>query len=349
MFDHSTNGPQTPQDPAPAAELVGMITGYWVSQAIFVAAKLGLADLLRAGPRSCEDLARDAGVAPRPLFRLLRALAGVGVFREDEAREGWFALTPLAEALRSDVAGSQRAFALLQEYQYPPWGHLLHSLRTDETAFEQVYGEPLFAFLAGHPEASSVFDDAMADRTAEVAHAVVDAYDFARFDTLVDVGGGSGTLLCSILRSAPRLNGVLFDLPHVAAAAREAVAEAGLADRCTVEGGDFFEAVPRQGDGYLLKWIIHDWDDEQAVRLLRRCRDALDPTDTILLVEELVPPGNTPAMVKWIDLTMLTITGGCERTEAEYGALLTAAGLELTRVIPTAQPASILECHRARP
>ena len=347
MVDDTGGHPQAPEGPAPGEELLGMITGYWVSQAVFAATKLGIADLLGSGPRPCADLAREVGVAPGPLFRLLRALASVGVFREDDTRQAWFGLTPMAELLRSDVAGSQRGFALLQEYQYPPWGELLHSLRSEETAFEHLHGEPLFDFLAGRPDVSSVFDDAMADRTAEVAQAVVDAYDFARFEVLVDIGGGSGLLLCSILRANPGLRGVLFDLPHVASAAQDAVAAAGLTDRCATRGGDFFEAVPTEGDLYLLKWIVHDWDDERAVRLLRRSRDAMEPGDTLLVVEELVPPGNAWAMVKWVDLTMLTVTGGRERTESEYHALLDLAGLELTRVVPTLQPASLLECRRA--
>ncbi len=335
-------------DQPPDKALLELITGYWVSQAIFAAAKLGIADLLRDGPRSCDDLAADTGVLAGPLSRLLRALAGVGVFRGYEGRPGWFGLTPLANGLRSDVPDSQLAFALLQEYQYRPWGEVLHSLATEETGFERVFGQPFFAYLADHPSAASVFNEAMADRTVEVADAVVDAYDFHRVGTLVDVGGGSGLLLTTILAAHPALHGLLYDLPPVVVAARQRIAGAGLSGRCEARGGDFFASVPSDGDCYLLKWIIHDWDDDRAIDILAGCRQAMAPDDRVLVIEAVLSAGNEPTFSNWIDLTMLTVTGGRERTADEYRGLFSAAGLRLTRVIPTATEASsILEGARA--
>lgn len=344
---HPPQPTNMPPDSTPSGVLLQMITGYWISQAVIAAAKLGIADLLRDGPRSCEELAEAAGVRSQPLYRLLRALASVGVFREvlweGEEASGRFGLTPLASQLRSDTPDSQRAFALLQEYQYRPWEEVLHSLRTEETAFEYVFDKPFFPYLAEHPQAASIFNEAMANRTAQATAAVVAAYDFGQFGTLVDVGGGSGLLLTDILLANPTLYGVLFDLPHVTADADQRITGAGLAERCHSVAGDFFQAVPPGGDAYLLKWIIHDWEDERAATILRRCRQAMTPSSKLLVIEAVLPPGNTPFFQKWIDLTMLTITGGSERTKAEYRELFEAAGLRLTRVIPTATEFSIIE------
>ena len=266
MVDDTGGHPQAPEGPAPGEELLGMITGYWASQAVFAATKLGIADLLgRArGPVRIwhGSRCRPRAAVPAPARigerRRVPRTTPPGVVRPDPHGR-------TAPLRRGRVA----ARLALQEYQYPPWGELLHSLRSEDKAFEHLHGEPLFDFLAGRPDVSSVFDDAMADRTAEVAQAVVDAYDFARFEVLVDIGGGSGLLLCSILRANPGLRGVLFDLPHVAPR-RRTPGRGGSTDRCATRGGDFFEAVSTEGDLYLLKWIVHDWDDERAVRLLRR-------------------------------------------------------------------------------
>lgn len=327
----------------PGAALLELITGYWVSQGVCIAAELGLADLLASGPRSVRDLAQETGVLPDPLHRLLRALASVGVFSEDESEPGVFGLSALADGLRSDVPHSQRAFARLQRYQYGPWGELRHSLETGQTSFERVHGHPLFDFLAERPDAASVFNDAMADRTVGTASAVVAAYDFSHITRLADVGGGSGLLLATVLAANPRLHGVLFDLPHVAAEAERRFAAEGLSDRCFVHGGDFFQSVPEDADAYLLKWILHDWDDDAATTVLRRCREVMVPGDRVLVVEAVIPHGNDPSFAKWLDLTMLTITGGRERSAAEYGELFAAADLRLTRVVSTSSEASILE------
>jgi hypothetical protein len=326
--------------------LMQMMTGYWVSQAIYAAAKLGIADLLKDGPKSSDELAHVTGMHAQSLYRLLRALASMGVFVENA--DGRFGLTPLAEYLRTGVPGSLRAFMLLNsELQYRAYGEILHSLQTGETAFKLVCGQELFPFLTQHPAAAAVFDEAMTGYTTQVSAAVAAAYGFSQFGTLVDVGGGHGILLTTILQANPALRGVLFDLPHVAEDAKQRLAAAGLAERCTSIGGDFFAAVPQGGDAYLLKWIIHDWDEERAVTLLKNCHRAMAENGKLLLIEAVIPPGNAPFFHNFLDLTMLVVTGGRERTGAEYRALLAAAGFRLTQIIPTQSEMSVIEAVRA--
>ena len=338
--------PQQAKDPSSPEALIQMITGFWISQAIYAAAKLGIADLVKEGPKPCEDLAQATGMHPQTLYRLLRALASVGVFREGE--EGCFGLTPLAEYLQTGVPSSLRAFAIMQsELQYRAYGEVLHSVKTGGTAFNLVFGQELFPYLTQHPTAATVFDEAMTNYTMQVAAAIIAAYDFSQFGTLVDVGGGYGTLLTAALQAHPTLRGVLFDLPHVAENAKQRLAAAGLAERCAIMGGDFFAAVPSAGDAYLLKWIIHDWDDERAVTLLKNCHQAMAAHGKLLVIEAVIPPGNTPFFHKWTDLTMLVIVGGRERTEAEYRALFGAAGFALTQIIPTSSEMNVIEGVRA--
>jgi hypothetical protein len=334
--------PQKPKDLSSPEALIQMITGFWISQAIYAAAKLGIADLVKEGPKPCEELAQATGMPPQTLYRLLRALASVGVFREVE--EGRFGLTPLAEYLQTGVPSSLRAFAIMQsELQYRAYGEVLHSVKTGETAFNLVCGQELFPYLTQHPTAAAVFDEAMTGYTTRVAATVAAAYDFSQFGTLVDVGGGHGTLLRAILQANPALHGVLFDLPHVAEDAKKRIAAAGLTERCSIIGGDFFATVPTGGDAYLLKWIIHDWDEERAVTLLRNCHQAMAARSKLLVIEAVLPSGNTSFFHKWADLTMLVITGGRERTEAEYRALFETAGFKLTQIIPTASEMSVIE------
>jgi hypothetical protein len=323
-----------------------MITGFWISQAIYAAAKLGIADLVKEGPKPCEELAQATGTQPQTLYRLLRALASIGVFHESE--EGCFGLTPSAAYLQTGVPGSLRAFAIMHsELLYRPHGEVLYSMQTGETAFNHVCGQELFPYLTQHPAAATIFDEAMTSYTTQVAGAVVAAYDFSQFGTLVDVGGGQGTLLTAVLQASPALRGVLFDLPHVAEDAKRRLAAAGLAERCTISGGDFFAAVPSGGDAYLLKWIIHDWDDERSVTLLKHCHQAMTAHGKLVVVEAVIPPGNTPSFHKWMDLNMLVVTGGRERTAAEYHALFEAAGFKLTQIIPTSSEMSVIEGVRA--
>ncbi len=326
----------------PPATLLQMMTGYWVSQALHVAAKLGIADLLADGPVDCEDLAAATDTHAPSLQRVLRALASVGVFTE--VSPGSFALTPLAELLRTETPGSMRALAIMYaEEQYRAWGELLHSVRTGEMAFDHQFGMGYFAYLAQHPEADRVFNEAMTGWTHQLVGAVVDVYDFSPFKTIVDVGGGYGALLAAILRSNPGTRGVLFEQPHVVASAEEQLVAAGVADRCTFVGGDFFAAVPTGGDAYVLSQILHDWDDERCVAILGQCRRAMPDHGKLLVVELVLPEGDEPFLGKWLDLHMLVLLGSRERTAAEYDTLFRAAGFKLARVVPTPPGPSVVE------
>jgi SAM-dependent methyltransferase len=324
------------------ATLLRMMTGYWVSQAIYVAAKLGLADRLADGPASVEALAEATESHAPSLYRVLRALASVGVFTETSPRH--FALTPLAAPLRTGTPDSLRALAIIyNEDCYRAWGALLHSVRTGQPAFDDVFGMPPFPYYAQHPEADRILNEGLVDYTNRVAGAVVAAYDFSPFGTIVDVGGGYGTLLAAILQRNPATRGILFDQPHVIAGAEGLLTEAGVADRCTRVAGDFFRAVPAGGDAYLLSQILHDWDDERSVAILRECRRAMPERGKLLVVEIALPSGEQPSFGKWLDLHMLAMTGGRERTAAEYDALFRSAGLALARVIPTPAGPSVIE------
>ena len=326
----------------PPATLLQMMTGYWVSQALHVAAKLGIADLLADGPVDCEDLAAATDTHAPSLQRVLRALASVGVFTE--VSPGSFALTPLAELLRTETPGSMRALAIMYaEEQYRAWGELLHSVRTGEMAFDHQFGLGYFEYLAQHPEADRVFNEAMTGWTHQLVRAVVDAYDFSPFKTIVDVGGGYGALLAAILRSNPGTRGVLFEQPHVVASAEEQLVAAGVADRCTFVSGDFFAAVPTGGDAYVLSQILHDWDDERCVAILGQCRRAMPDHGKLLVVELVLPEGDEPFLGKWLDLHMLVLLGSRERTAAEYDTLFRAAGFKLARVVPTPPGPSVVE------
>lgn len=326
----------------PPVTLLQMMTGYWVSQALYVAAKMGVADLVAEGPRPVEELAAATQTDAPSLRRVLRALASVGVFTE--ACPGTFALTPLAALLRTGTPDSMRALAIMYaEEQYRAWGDILHSVQTGKTAFEKQFGTSYFAYLAQHPEADRVFNEAMTGYTTQLVGAVVDAYDFSPFKTIVDVGGSYGTLLVAMLRSHPGARGILFDQPHVVAAAGEQLAAAGVAERCTTVGGDFFVEVPAGGDAYVLAQILHDWDDERSVAILRQCRRAMPAHGKLLVVELVLPSGEEPFFGKWLDLHMLVLLGARERTAAEYDALFRLAGFALARVVSTAAGASIVE------
>jgi hypothetical protein len=328
--------------PPPEAVITQMIFGKWVAMALSVAAKLRVADALAAGPQSVAELAAETDTHAPSLYRLLRALASVGVFAEGP--DGRFGQTPLSEVLRSDVPGSMRAVADYcgADWSWRPWGHLLETVRTGETAFDAVFGEQAFAYLAKHPAESAVFNEGMTGFSMQESPAVAEAYDFSPFGTVVDVGGGHGHLLCTVLNLYPGPKGIVFEAPHVAAGATSRIAEVGLSDRCRVEVGDFFAAVPA-GDAYLMKHIIHDWPDDKAATILRNCRAAAMPGAKLVLVEMVIPPGNDPSPGKLLDLEMLVIASGKERTEAEYAELLAGAGWKLTRIVPTKSPASVIE------
>lgn len=336
------NQPGSNQLP-PAVALLNLITASWVSQAIYAAAKLGLADFLKDGPRYSDELARATGVHAPSLYRLLRALASVGVFVEVEDRR--FALTPLAALLQSGTADSMRALAIMvgEEFHYRPWGELLYSVKTGETAFAHVFGMEAFPYLDGHPEAARIFNQAMTSASAVDNAAITAAYDFSSFSRVVDVAGGHGSLMAAILKANPELKGILFDQPQVIEGARGQLQAAGVGERCELVAGDFFESAPGGGDAYLLKHILHDWDDERAIRILQNIHRAMKPAARLLVIEQVIQPGNEPHFGKLLDLEMLVLAGGRERTEAEYRELLTAAGFTLQRIIPTNSTKSVIE------
>ena len=329
------------QDLRPALRLRRLVNGFQVSQAIHVAAVLGIADLLVAGAKSSDELAAETGSDPGALYRLLRALAAEGVLHEDDAR--CFALTELGDALRSDAPEPVAGWAAFigQPYFWQAWGDLLNSIRTGENAFRHVHGSDPWTYRSKHPEASSSFDRAMTDISRLVASAVVDAYDFGRFQTIADIGGGRGALLAAILRKYPLSRGVLFDQPHVVSGASELLASAGVADRCEVVGGDFFAGVPA-ADAYVLKSILHDWENDRCIEILRSCKNAA-PKATILVVEYEVGPPNTTPMAKLSDLNMLVGPGGRERTSEEYAALFDAAGYRFTGFTPSGALVGVFE------
>jgi hypothetical protein len=316
------------------ARLRTLVGGYRISQAVYVATRLGIPDLLADGPREIDELAHATGSHPPSLRRVLSALAGVGVL--DKVGPSRFALTPVGVGLRIGVPGSRRqsVLFLLNESHWRPWGHLLHTVRTGETAFDHVHGAGLFDYLAGHPEVATLFNAGMAGNSPAHARLVAATYDFSRMSRVVDVGAGRGRLLATILERYPHLRGILFDLPHVIEDARHLVNDAGVADRCEFVGGSFFEAVPKGGDAYILRNIIHDWEDDQAVAILTTCRRAMVDGARLILVERYLAEDPREALpVLHADLEMLVNVGGRERTTDEYATLLARSGLRLAQTI----------------
>jgi hypothetical protein len=330
-------------DPAAAPALRHLIMGFRVTQLIHVAAKLGIADHLRHGPRTPHQLAQAAGAEPRALHRLLRALASLDIFAETEA--GAFELTPSAQLLRADVPGSLRGIALLygEEWLWNAYGRTIQSVQTGHPAFERVHGQPFYDYLRHTPAAADQFHDAMSGFSVQESAAILAAYDFSGVATVVDVGGGHGALVAALLKNQPRLTGVVLDRPEAIAGAEHLLADAGVAARATCVAGDFFTEVPCGGDVYLLKSVLHNWDDGTVVSILHRCREAMSRNSRLLVIERVVPPGNGPSEAKLFDINMLVMVGGQERTEAEYHMLFQVGGFELTRVIPTGSPASLIE------
>jgi hypothetical protein len=335
-------------DTSPASAIERLATGFWVSQALYVAAKLGIADLLYGGAKSSEVVAAAVGAHAGALHRVLRALASFGVFAEEEG--GRFRNTPMSEALRTGVPNSTRDFVIMlgESESWRSWGDVLHSVRTGEPAFEHVFGSPLFHYMANNRDAALIFDNAMTSRSAGEIEAVLAAYDFSRATNVVDVGGGRGALLEAILNTYPHINGVLFDQSHVIEGARASIRTIEEASRCRFAEGDFFIGeVPLGGDVYLLKKVIHDWDDEHARIILQGCSRAMTAKARLLLIEPVVPSGNGPSFAKLLDLFMLVWPGGRERTEDEHHAVLVSAGFDLIQIIPTKSSVSIIEA-RAR-
>jgi O-methyltransferase domain len=318
-----------------------MCQGAIVTTAISLAAELGIADLLAGGPRGSAELAHATSAHPDSLYRLLRLLSSVGIFTEIQTDR--FALTPLGECLRTGAPNSMRSWARMAgiKPRLRTFAEALQSIRTGEPIFQQVNGMEFFDYLAAHPKEGEIFNGAMNDAAQMISAAVVQAYDFSGFNQVMDVGGGHGTLITAILQGHPQLNGILFDLPHVAESARKPLAAAGLADRCQIVGGDFFKSLPAGADAYILRWIVHDWDRPRALAILRSCRQAMKKTSRLLLVETIIPEGNELHLGKFVDFIMLTTHGGRERTEDEYRDLLQEAGFCLNQVVPTTSPFGI--------
>lgn len=318
----------------PGLDLLNLINGFQITQAISVASTLRVADHLKDGARSTAELAKLTNSHPDSLYRLLRALAAVGVFREDEDRK--FSLTQMGDCLRTDSARPLGAWAEVvgSPYFWQAWGHLLHSVRTGENAFQNLNGKDVWQFRAEHPEQGTTFDRAMTQLSGGNAEAVTGAYDFSSFRHVVDVGGGQGLMLAAILRAHPHMRGTLFDQPDVVARAEAELVARGVFDRCNIVGGSFFETVPEGADAYLMRAVIHDWEDREAICILKVCRRAMPETATLLLIERLVAPPNEMPATKFVDLNMLVSPGGRERTRDEFSDLLTNAGFELTRVFP---------------
>lgn len=332
---------------ASAADLVSRLSiGYIASAALQVAVSLEIPDRLAGGPRTVADLARDAGVQEDALYRVLRMLASVGIFEEHASKT--FALTLPATMLQSQP-GSMRPLALwmTDPFHLRTYAEAMHSVQTGQPAADKVLGMPVFEYFARDAELSTRFNDAMTGFSALVIPGVLKAYDFSGIRQLVDVAGGHGEVLTSILRAYPEMQGVLFDLDHVVAGAVPRIEALGLADRCPTVGGDFFVSVPAGGDAYIMKHIIHDWDDDRALVILGHIRTALGGRrdGRVLLLEWVLAPGNEPDMGKFIDLEMLLMPGGRERTAEEFADLFTRAGFELTRIVPTESPLSVIEAR----
>ena len=328
---------------AAANQLMQMINGYQVSQAICVAAALGVADQLTDGARTSDDLAAVTHSHPQALYRLLRALASVGVLHEGDDRH--FSLTALGSGLRSDAAHSVAAWARMVErgYYRQAWSELQHSVRTGENAFQHTHGMGVWQYRAEHPEESVTFDRAMTALSRLVVDAVLAAYDFSPFEVVMDIGGGQGALIAEILSRNPTQRGILFDQLQVVAGAAPTLQAASVADRCQIVGGDFFASVPDGADAHIMKWIVHDWDDERSIAVLKSCRRAIRPGGKLVVLEAVLAPPNEGARVKFADLNMLAVPGGQERTAEEFARLFVASGFRLTRTINAGPRISIIE------
>ena len=334
--------------PPPGAVLRQMVSGKWISQALATVVELGIPDQLGNASKPVGELARKAGASEGGVYRLLRALASVGVFSEVAGRR--FKLTPLGRLLRTDRPGSHAGYVRFTGHDstWRPWGQLAHSVRTGQPAFDVVFGMPVFEYFAKNPEPAAIFDNAMTTLSAQESHAIADACDFKNTGTLMDVAGGHGMLLAMLLKRNRKMKGVLFDLPHVTAGAAATFAAAGVANRVSVASGDFFRELPSGADAIIMKHVIHDWDDEAAAKILGACHRALDARGRLLIADTVVPTGNTPHFGKLLDLEMLALTPrGRERTKAEFTTLLKASGFKIKRVVPTHGPISVIEAVKA--
>ena len=333
------------QEPMPPhAQMMQYIVGRWISKPLYVAAELGIADLLaEEGPLTPEALAEKTGVQAPFLYRILRALAAVGVFQEDEQQR--FGLTPLSDCLRT---GAMRSMARMfnADWNDLAWMHLMEGVRTGRTPFETAHGMPFFAWLERHPEAARLVNEANSVKAATSHRAIVEVYGFEGIGSITDVGGGTGALLMAVLEAHPTMTGVVADLPQVVPEAEAAIRATGMEARCRTQACDFFHWVPDGSDACMLSHVLHDWPDEACSVVLGCCREALPPGGRLLVVEMVVPPGNAFSVAKLLDMEMMVVTGGRERTEEEYRGLLEAAGFRLVQVVSTPEAVCLLEAVR---
>jgi len=325
----------------PHAQLMQFILGKWISKPIYVAAELGIADMLAEGPRSIEALAEMSKSHGPTLYRVLRALACVGIFAETDNM--YFELTPMAECLKT---GIMRSIALMfhADWHDKAWDKLLYGVQTGESPFEQAHGKPVFEWFIDHPAAAKIFNEANALKALNSHRVIVDVYDFSDIGILTDVGGGYGNLMAEILTAFPTLQGVVADLPSVAHPARTEIQARGLDTRCEIVECDFFKEIPAGSDAYLLSHVLHDWDDEHCRKILRNCHRAMKSGARLLIVESIIPEGNEFSIGKLLDLEVFVMGGGLERTQAEFKELLEACGFRLSRVVPTPESISVIEC-----
>jgi hypothetical protein len=322
--------------------MLQILNGPHVAGAISCLAQLGIPDLVEAGPKSADELASAIGADPQALYRLMRATACVGVLTEGP--DGKFSQTPLSAVLRSNASPSLRALAIMggREWQGRGWSRLEYCVRTGKQALEQIYGTHTFEFFKQHPEEAQIFNDAMTGFSTIDSPAVADAYDFSKFRSIVDVAGGHGLLLATILKRNPQLKGTLYEMAHVISGAANGPLKLVM-DRATLATGDMFSSVPAGADAYIMKHIIHDWTDELCVNILTACRKGVNPGGKLLVVDSVIQPGNDFSPAKFLDLQMLIFPGGRERSEKQFRELFAASGWELSRIIPTAVMDSIVE------
>ncbi len=333
-----------PELPASLA-LLDVVQGSIVTQAIYVAAELKIAEALHAKPLSAAEIAEAVGAAPDATHRLLRLLASYSIFTERS--DGRFAMTPMADALRADAPNSLRSLAVLMGYHkhWEEWAHLVESVRTGEPSLPKLRGMSAFEHLQADPEYGAVFMGGMANLSDLETGPILTAYDFSGFKTLVDVGGGRGGLLAAILRQATETRGILFDARAAEAGAAEFLAAQGVADRCVIERGGLFDPIPEGADAYMLKHIVHDWPEAKVLEILKNVRDAISDDGRLLLMEFVPPSADERHPAKWVDLWLMLLVGGKERTSEQYADILSAAGFQLERVTPTAAPISIIQAR----
>ena len=332
-----------PKELPPPVQLMNFIVGKWISKPIYAAAELGIADMLTEGPKTIQELAQLSQSHAPFLYRMMRALASVGIFSEVEEKR--FGLTPMADLLKT---GAMRSIALMfnSDWSDKAWGCFMDSIKTGCTAFEKAHGASVSDWLVENPYAAEVFNEANAVKSASSSRAIVDAYDFSGINTLTDVGGGLGVLMAEILIANPLMNGIVADIPSVVCKTNEIIKSRGIEERCKTVECNFFENIPSGSDAYLMSNILHDWSNEQCHIILNNCYRAMKSKSKLLIIEMVIPPGNQPTIAKLLDLEMLVTTGGCERTEDEFTKLLESSGFQLSRNVPTKAGVSIIESIR---